>query len=71
MINPMQFNEILEAATDLPIEDQEYLIDILNRRIQDIRRAEIVRDAESAQQEYAKKHCKPVTPEELMKELLG
>jgi hypothetical protein len=71
MPNIKQFNDILEAANDLPIDDQETLIDILNRRIHDIRRAEIVKDVKSAQKEYSKNQCRPTTPDDLMKELIG
>lgn len=70
MSNPMQFNEILEAANNLPVDDQETLIDILNRRFHDIRRAEILKDVKSAQKEYSRKQCKPTTPDDLMKEIL-
>jgi hypothetical protein len=66
----LQFNDILEAVDHLPVEDQESLIDILSRRLHDIRRSEIVHDVESAQKEYAKGQCSPVSPDELMKEIL-
>jgi hypothetical protein len=66
-----QFNDILEAVNELPIDDQETLIDILNRRIHDIRRADIVKDVKSAQKEYSRNQCKPITPDDLMKELTG
>ena len=70
MSNPMQFNEILEAANNLQVDDQETLIDILNRRFHDIRRAEILKDVKSAQKEYSRKQCKHTTPDDLMKEIL-
>jgi len=47
------------------------LIDILNKRIHDDRRKEILRDIKSAQDEFSKKQCRPVSPEDLMKELLS
>jgi hypothetical protein len=65
------FNDILEDADKLPLEDQEVLIDILNKRIHDDRRKEILRDIKSAQDEFSKKQCRPISPEDLMKELLS
>jgi alpha-mannosidase len=44
-----------------------YCIEIFNKRIHDDRRKEILRDIKSAQDEFSKKQCRPVSPEELMK----
>jgi hypothetical protein len=70
MPDSMQFNDVLEAANNLPVDDQETLIDILNRRIHDIRRAEILKDVKSAQKEYSRKQCTPTTPDALIEEIL-
>ncbi len=71
MENSLTFNEVLEAANKLPIEDQETLIDILNRRIAEDRREEIKKEIESAQEEFQANRCRPVTPDELMSEILS
>lgn len=65
------FAEILERADELPLEDQENLIHILHNRLRDKRRAERVRDVQEAQQEFASGKCQPVTPEQLMEEILS
>lgn len=65
------FAEILEAANQLPVEDQENLIDILQNRLRDKRRADLVRDVQEAQQEFAEGKCQPVTPEQLIEEILS
>ena len=65
------FAEILEKADELPLEEQETLIHILQNRLRDQRRAERVRDVEEAQQEFASGKCQPVTPEQLMEEILS
>jgi len=65
------FAEILESADQLPPEDQENLILILQSRLRDHRRAERVRDVQEAEQEFAEGKCQPVTPEQLMKEILA
>ncbi len=65
------FAEILEAADQLPLEDQENLIDILQKRLRDRRRAYLVKDVQEAQKEFAEGKCQPVTPEQLMEEILS
>ena len=71
MIGKITFTNIIEAAEQLVIEDQEDLIHILQNRLRDRRRAELIRDVLEAQQEFALGQCKSVTPEELMAELLA
>jgi len=71
MENTLTFNELLEAANKLPLEDHETLIDILNRRIADDRRKEIKKAIESAQEEFRANGCSPATSDELMLEILS
>ena len=54
----------------LPPEDQEQLIHILKNRLRDQKRAELIKDIDEAQQEYAKGQCQPATPQQLMEEIL-
>ena len=65
------FVKILEAADGLLLEEQENLVEILQNRLRDRRRAELIRDVKEAQQEFELGQCKPVTPEQLMEELLA
>ena len=65
------FAEILEAADQLPFEDQENLIITLQNRLRDRRRSERVSDVQEAQKEFAEGKCQPVTPEQIRKELLS
>ena len=67
----MTFSEILERADELPLEEQEQLIRVLQNRLREKRRAERVRDVKDAQQEFAQGKCKPITPEQLMEEILS
>jgi hypothetical protein len=71
MENTLPFGEILEAADNLPIADQESLRDILTKRIIERRRNELAQDIREARKEYKAGQCKPVTPDELMTELLS
>ena len=66
----MQFNEVLELADTLPIDEQEELVEIIHHRVIEQRREKLLRDIAESEKEIAEGKCIPVTPEELMKELL-
>ena len=69
MGNPVPFGEILEAADELPIEDQETLIAILKNRLRERRRGELLKDIREAEKEFKEGKCQPVTPDEFMREI--
>lgn len=71
MIKQTSFAEILEIADQMPLEDQENLIRILQNRIREHHRKDRIRDVQEAQQEFIEGKCQVVTPEELMEEILG
>ncbi|MEM7594718.1 MAG: hypothetical protein AAF383_25015 [Cyanobacteria bacterium P01_A01_bin.83] len=64
------FGDILEAAEKLSVEDREDLIRILQNRLREQKRADVIRDVRQSEQEFAQGKCQPVTPEQLMKEIL-
>ncbi len=70
MGNVMPFGEVLEAVGNLSLEEQETLLDVLQRRIIEHRHEELASDIRQAQQGFHEGHCQPVTPAELMKEIL-
>ena len=70
MSKALRFGEALEGIEALSLEDQETLKEILHRRIVERRREELVRDVQQAQQEFQAGECRPVTPEELMNEIV-
>lgn len=67
----MNFGDILEAAEQLSLEDREDLIRILQNRLREQKRADVIRDVRESEQEFARGECQPVTPEQLMKEILS
>ncbi len=67
----VHFDEILDGVEKLSLEEQETLIDILNRRVIDRRRLELAKEIQEAQKEFQEGSVKPVTPDELMKEILS
>lgn len=71
MGNLVIFNEILESADKLSLDEQETLTEILHRRLIEHRRAELAKEIQEAQQEYQEGRCQPATPSDLMKEILS
>ncbi len=71
MIAKTTVSDILEAADRLPLDEQESLINLLQNRLRQRRRAARVRDVQEAQDEFAAGKCQPVTPEQLMQQILS
>jgi hypothetical protein len=65
------FAEVLEAAAKLTLPEQEELVDILRRRMIEQRREELVQDIHDAEREFQAGGCRPVSPSELIKEVLS
>jgi hypothetical protein len=70
MPDAMPFGEVLEAADRLSQEEQEELIAILHRRLAQAARQRLIADVQEARREFAEGRCSPVTPAELMREIL-
>lgn len=71
MANHLQYNEILECAGELSVEDQEALVETLKNRLRERRRAGLAQDIHAAQREFDLGRAKPSTPADLMKEILS
>ena len=68
---PPSFHVVVEAADRLTEEEQETLIELLNRRLANRRRAQLVTDIQEAQREFESGVLRPTTPGEIMKEILS
>jgi hypothetical protein len=71
MASPSSFGKVMESVDRLPLSDQEALAEILNRRIIELRRAELAKDIKDAQQEYKAGKARPVTADQLMADILS
>jgi len=71
MRESIPFGEILEAAESLSVDDQAMLISVLKNRLREHRRAEVIEDSHQAEREFAQDKCRPVSPDELMREILS
>jgi hypothetical protein len=70
MAQVLPFGEVLEAADQLSPDEQEELIAILHRRLAQIARQRLAADIQEARQEFAEGRCSPVTPDELVREIV-
>jgi hypothetical protein len=71
MPNTTPFSEALDAVEKLTLPEQEELVDILRRRLIEQRRAELVKDVQDAEREFQAGGSRPVSPNELIKEILS
>jgi hypothetical protein len=62
-------NQVLETAMQLPLDQQEMLIEILQHRHIEQRREEIARDAKESLQLFREGKLKPQPVEEIIAEL--
>ena len=66
-----KFADVLEAAEELPTEEKEELIRILQNRLAEERRNQLLKDIENSQQEFEQGLCKTATVDEIMQEILS
>ncbi|MBA2493982.1 MAG: hypothetical protein H0V31_04720 [Acidobacteria bacterium] len=67
----LKFADILEAVEELPLNEKEVLVDILQNRLIEIRRNQLEKDIENAEREFEQGLCKPATVDEIMREVLS
>ena len=64
-----KFAQILDSAGDLAIEEQESLVEVLQHRLAEHRREELVAAVKSARREFKAGRCRPATPAQIIKRL--
>ncbi len=64
-----RFADVLEAVEELPTDEQEELIRILNNRLIENRRNRLKHEIESAEQEFEQGLGKPLTVDKFIKEV--
>ena len=65
------FGQVLEWADALSLEEQESLVDVLQRRLKEQRRAELVKAVKEARKEFKTGRCRPASPAEIIKKILA
>jgi hypothetical protein len=69
MIPQTTFDEILDAVERLPVDDREELVDVIRRRLAESGRKRIAADAPEARAEHAARKTRPVSVDQLMREI--
>ncbi len=67
----VSFGEVLESIEQLSLDEQETLMDIVQRRIAERSRKVLRAEIEEARQEFTAGQCQPATADVLMKEILS
>ena len=65
------FAEVLEAVEELPIDEKEMLLDILQNRLREDTRRRIVKSVKESRREFEKGNLKPSSVDDIMKEILS
>ena len=65
----LSFQDLIDAVESMPLDDQSMLVDLINKRIQEKRRADLVAEVREARDAYARGEFKQGTLEDLMKDL--
>jgi hypothetical protein len=63
------FQDLIDAVESLPLDDQSMLVELINKRITEKRRAELVADVHEARRAFKNGEVKRGTVEDLMKDL--
>jgi hypothetical protein len=71
MEQTLPFGEVLDAIDKLSQEEQETLLDIVQRRIAERGRKLLTAEIQEARQEFAAGRCQSTTADELMTEILS
>ena len=66
-----KFAQVLDSADGLAIEDQESLVEVLQHRLAERRRAKLVEAVKSARREFKAGKCRPATPAQIIKRILA
>jgi len=69
--NALRFADLVEMIDTLPLEERESLVEVMRKRNADDKRRRIPASIRAANREHRRGQCKPVTPAELMREILG
>lgn len=65
------FAEVLETIETFSIDEKETLVDILQHRLAEYRRNQLLKDIKSSEKEFEKGLCKPMNIDEFMKEVMS
>ncbi len=65
------FGQVLAWADELSPDEQESLVSILQRRLREQRRAELVAAVKEARREFRAGRCRPASPSQVINKILA
>lgn len=68
-VQSLSFQDLIEAVESLPLDDQSTLVDIINKRIIEKRRTNLVVEVKEAREAFRRGEVKRGSVEDLMKDL--
>jgi len=68
-VQALSFQDLIEAVEAMPLEDQSIFIELINKRIMEKRRAELVAEVQNARMAFESGDVKRGSLKDLMKDL--
>jgi hypothetical protein len=65
------FAQVLDSADELGVDEQESLVEVLQRRLAERRREALLEAVKSARGEFKGGRCRPATPKQILKRILA
>jgi hypothetical protein len=65
------FSDVVESVGTLSLEEQEELVSIVQRRLRERRRQELVRAVKAARKEFRAGRSRPASPDEIMRDIIA
>lgn len=65
----LSFQDLIEAVESLPLDDQSILVELINKRIIEKRRAELVAEVRESREAFERGEVKCGTVKDLIKDL--
>jgi hypothetical protein len=71
MAQIQNFGDLLDAVDNLTREEKEEFLEVLQKRLSEERREEIVREIDAARREFQAGESRPISVDDLMKEIVS
>jgi hypothetical protein len=68
-VHSLSFQDLVDAVESMPLDDQSMLVELINKRIIEKRRAELIAEIHEARSAFKSGEVKRGTFEDLMKDL--
>ena len=65
------FGDVVEPVETLSLDEQEDLVSILQRRLREHRRTELVQAVRSARKEFSTGRCQAASPDEIIRKIIA